>query len=215
MVKMQFKVPNRINRNIKKLIKKINIESKTEYITVETEILSDNEDCFMNVKNKIKRDGGDIKYGWQIVEDPFYLEAKYYCIWESPNGKLFDISPRSKGFKKTLFVHDRDNINTGINTRSIRINTSKNPLVDDFLIMFNTIESITNSYNIKNNIVVSSSSTNYNDLYHYLMKAKGFLSIMIISSESDLSMNCYCGSGISYEQCHRPELLHICSDIID
>jgi hypothetical protein len=52
-------------------------------------------ECFSIVPKHITTHGGKQKIGWCIhVWRYVLIEAEFHCIWESPEGKLIDITPR-------------------------------------------------------------------------------------------------------------------------
>lgn len=63
-------------------------------------------ECFHNVLNKLKSDGGIIVYGWLIWEWPrVYIEAEHHAIWEK-DGALIDVTPHVNGEPNVLFLPD-------------------------------------------------------------------------------------------------------------
>ncbi len=63
--------------------------------------------CSDGVAEKMRVDGGGIAFGWTIWEWPNILwTAEFHAVWRSPTGDLFDITPKPKGERQILFVHD-------------------------------------------------------------------------------------------------------------
>lgn len=63
--------------------------------------------CSDGVLEKVKRDGGQIVFGWTIWEWPeVMLTAEFHAIWSGTNGKLIDITPKPQGETSILFVAD-------------------------------------------------------------------------------------------------------------
>lgn len=63
--------------------------------------------CSDGVIEKIKHDGGLIRFGWTIWEWPgIFLTAEFHAVWGSPNGNLVDITPKPQGETRILFVED-------------------------------------------------------------------------------------------------------------
>lgn len=66
--------------------------------------------CYWNVQREVYRSGGDIVFGWFIVEIPgIFFICWHHAIWRSPQGNLIDITPSdfddySRGL--TAFVRD-------------------------------------------------------------------------------------------------------------
>jgi hypothetical protein len=63
--------------------------------------------CSDGVREKIKHDGGSIVFGWTIWEWPkVLLTAEFHAVWQSPSGKLLDITPKPQHETSILFVPD-------------------------------------------------------------------------------------------------------------
>lgn len=203
---MVLKVPKRINKKVRIIATKISENPEIEYITVIPEPYSIINECFPNVEKKITNDGGKLIYGWQIWEDQYFIEAEFHGIWESPEGNLIDISPKKNNEKRILFIQDKNRVYEGFQVKNIRINTSGNILVDDFFNIFDAIYLITTSGNNKfktGKIVLKNEDA---QLYSYLENMKDVISMMFIQPNSDISMECFCGSEKPYYLCHREEL---------
>ncbi|MHA0363652.1 hypothetical protein ACXY6Z_17255 [Sphingomonas aquatilis] len=63
--------------------------------------------CSDGVAQKVLADGGNPVFGWTIWEWPeALLTAEFHCVWKSPEGDLFDITPKPKREERILFVPD-------------------------------------------------------------------------------------------------------------
>jgi len=63
--------------------------------------------CFRNVREKVKRAGGSLVFGWAIWHLPhYYFEAEHHGVWCSPSGELLDVSPQFNGYSEILFLRD-------------------------------------------------------------------------------------------------------------
>jgi hypothetical protein len=63
--------------------------------------------CNVGVLEKIKADGGTIRFGWNIWEYPgVYLNAEFHAVWVSPAGELIDITPKPDGETRIVFASD-------------------------------------------------------------------------------------------------------------
>ncbi len=63
--------------------------------------------CSDGVLEKIKHDGGGIRFGWTIWEWPGVLfTAEFHAVWIAPTGELIDITPKPANEKRILFVPD-------------------------------------------------------------------------------------------------------------
>lgn len=64
-------------------------------------------DCFGNVENYIKNNGGSVQYGWIIWEIPnLFVEAEFHAVWVNNEGEYIDITPKVDGEKEILFLPD-------------------------------------------------------------------------------------------------------------
>jgi hypothetical protein len=64
--------------------------------------------CNVGVLEKVKVDGGTIRFGWNIWEYPgVYLTAEFHAVWVDPVGNLVDITPKPDGETRIVFGGDR------------------------------------------------------------------------------------------------------------
>lgn len=66
--------------------------------------------CYWNVSEKVRRHGGTMILGWQIMYWPgLYVEALHHAVWEDPAGKRFDLTPTcsTDTSQQTTFVADQ------------------------------------------------------------------------------------------------------------
>ncbi len=96
------------------------------FVSIEPEPTAERAECFFNVQAKIKRDGGQIIYGWAIWEWPrVFLEAEHHAVW-SDGSHLVDITPNDPGIRQTLFLPDPTHVYDY--TTKTRIINVKRPL---------------------------------------------------------------------------------------
>jgi hypothetical protein len=102
-------------------------------------------DCFLNVANQIKSDGGEIVYGWAIWHLPgFFVEAEFHSVWRSPEGHLFDVTPRSYELQEILFLPDPARIYKGKQVNSYRIPVHDDPQISELMETHNQIFEVMN-----------------------------------------------------------------------
>jgi len=53
-------------------------------------------ECFRNVTEKMKRDGGTSQMGWMFQSGKGFLTAVHHCVLCDPSGQLIDITPLGK-----------------------------------------------------------------------------------------------------------------------
>jgi|ERR1017187_3499677 hypothetical protein len=85
---------------------KIGSTAEPQFITITPELGCKAGDCFMNVQNKVIREGGRIQFGWAIWEWPgALLEAEHHAVYASPeNAQFIDPTPCERGSRRRLFV---------------------------------------------------------------------------------------------------------------
>ena len=63
--------------------------------------------CSDGVLAKVEKAGGRPVFGWCIWEWPgAFWTAEFHCVWESPKGDLFDITPKPQGETQIAFAPD-------------------------------------------------------------------------------------------------------------
>src|ERR1700761_7847752 len=61
--------------------------------------------CADGVREKIRREGGSIVFGWTIWEGPnVLLTAEFHSVWQDTAGTLIDITPKPDGEETIVFV---------------------------------------------------------------------------------------------------------------
>lgn len=204
--------PNRINIRVKLIAGKICENPEIMYIAVIPEKHSLENECFPNVQEKIKKDGGETVYGWQMWERGHFIEAEFHGVWKSPEREIIDITPKQED--RILFVTDPLKVYEGFQVNNIRLNLSGNPLVDDFLLIFDAL------YNLKNH-----GDKKYNNgkiifegkeaaIFSYLNACKDGLGIMMDIEGSNPGMNCFCGRGNPYYSCHQQDIHEAVKDVL-
>ena len=78
--------------------------------------------CDVNVAEKIRREGGEAVFGWDIfILGDVLVEAEWHVIWRSPEGLLVDITPRPIEGEGTYFLPQPDLCDRTIFTSSKRM----------------------------------------------------------------------------------------------
>jgi hypothetical protein len=126
------------------VLKKINSKYQPEYIDVAPAVGAQINECVPAVFEKIGKDGGKILYGWQLCKERIIAEALFHTVWESPEKKVIDITPKTVSMKKILFVRDDRIEYNGCQIDNIRVNTTSSSLVDEFILMSEALFSLGN-----------------------------------------------------------------------
>lgn len=213
MTSMQFdeinRLPHEDNENILRVISTLGLIDKPIYIDIIPDTNSRNGDCFLNVLDKVKIANGEAVYGWQFAEYAFMIEAEFHAVWKSSEGTLIDITPSADPTaKKILFVIDRNKKFDGTRTDNFRLNTTQNKLVDDII----EIE------RAKFKLINEAKSVNERDEVQFNKEEEikwivvnEFSVIVDEMCRQNMTVlsKCFCNSGKTYEECHRPILKHL------
>jgi len=127
---------------LKELLKLINSDHPLRTVRVQLEPGAKINNCYYNVPDKVKRDGGNSIYGWAIWCDQYICESEMHAVWESPAGELIDITPRPNHFIEIRFVQVDGFIYSGQPVDNIRLNMTENEVVDDWINVCKGIEMI-------------------------------------------------------------------------
>lgn len=175
-------------------------EYEPEIVPVQPEYYAKIDSCFYNVQEKVKREGGIIHYGWAIFKSPNMYEAERHAVWESPDGSLIDITPRVIDFSTVMFVSDNNFVFNGQLTDNIRINATKNLVVDDFILVneactrFYMLGKREEQFKISIPAYVAPYIREYEKLksnYQVYLNANG-----------NMSSICFCHGRKNYKNCH-------------
>ena len=199
--------PTTGNEHIENLLVKIGVNNNPMRVPYQFEEYSVAASCYFNVKEKVKRDGGGIVYGWAIWQSDYLCEAEHHAVWHDTIGKLIDITPREPHFDAITFVIDSDVPFNNITIPSVRVNTTNNTLIDDYIIAQDVLN-WTRRYEKRKDIL---SYTLPDIVIEYVGTDEEPGPIMIISSFVILfyllgnteDSDCYCKSLKPYKDCHR------------
>ena len=79
--------PKKITDRVRQLCNRIDRTQKPRYVPVKPEAYARETDCFFNVDEKVKRDGGVRQIGWMVWEmKAVFLEAEFHAVWVSDDG---------------------------------------------------------------------------------------------------------------------------------
>jgi hypothetical protein len=131
-------IPKAISKEILEFCKEIDETQEPDWVSVKTDPESKIDECFFNVKNKVKKDGGIIQFGWEIWEwqnkwQKLFIEGVFHAIWISPENERIDITPKIMNDKKILFMPDSAR-EYNFNSDFYRVAGRYKPLSDDPLV---------------------------------------------------------------------------------
>lgn len=198
--------PPTINKHIEKLIKKLGATHEPDYIDVEPEPGAEVGDCFPAVQKKIASDGGKMIMGWQIWQSKNIVEAECHAVWEDPEGEIHDITPKSIGINRILFVEDADMVYKERQVDNIRMNITNNKLVDDLIGVSQAIHRFDNKGERADLYDLSDVLTE-KEIKHreYLLELKERINA-ILSQNGNRDSLCPCGSSSKFRDCHGKDL---------
>ena len=201
---MKLISPTKTDKFVEKLLTKIGSEYEPEQVPVIVEPYAKFNNCYLNVDEKVKRDGGKVHYGWAIYQSDILCEAERHAVWENEDGDLIDITPREIDFKQIMFVSNDDFVYTGHLVDNIRINLTDNPIVDDFIIVCENLEKL---YTLGQRIDEEKLSipVPVAKLIYQFEKLKTTYLTFIYSGGRPNS-KCLCGGQKSYKNCHGQTL---------
>ena len=189
------------NRFINELLLKIGANRNIIKVPVLIDSQATIDNCFPNVLEKIKRDGGSIIYGWTIHTFPYIYEAEKHAVWKSENNELIDITPKKIPYNQILFVPDNDNTwnYTGEYIDNIRINITTNSVVDDYIILNETISKLfqIGKRNLNGELMVTKQINNAIEiLQRWKTEHEKFM-----YSNGTIDSLCYCCKNKPYKLC--------------
>ncbi|MBT9394386.1 hypothetical protein KLP40_14540 [Hymenobacter sp. NST-14] len=197
--------PNFLNDPIlNKLLDKIGVEFDPETVPVQPAPYALPHNCFLNVQEKVRRDGGQVHYGWAIHETNLLREAERHAVWEDNEGNLLDITPQETGEEEILFVSDNDWEYTGKRVDNIRVNRTDNPVVDDFITLCECVHTIT-SYGTEDENWQITLTPPVAAVYELYNGFKQGVQEFIYRGGRPYSP-CPCGKALPYRKCHGYKL---------
>lgn len=199
--------PRTANSFVESLLEKLEAEFDPEQVTVKTEDYAHQGDCFVNVEEKVAKDGGRIQYGWVIWQSKYLMEAEHHAVWENAEGNLIDVTPRDKIYTSIMFVPDESAVYTGTALPNVRLNVSGNALIDDYISFSEAKDAL---YAMGNRI-----SRTEIQLPAPVMQMIGNFDILLGQIElfylegGKFQDVCHCKSGKLYVDCHHTAVYEI------
>lgn len=204
------KSPLVVDRHVSALLDKMKVDFEPEIVPVKIEAYAKPRNCYINVDEKVLRDGGSVHYGWIIWKSKILCEAERHAVWENEFGDLIDITPQEEVADKVMFVSDNDFIYSGQSVDNIRLNITNNPVVDDFIYLCELIEKFfTFCQRIDDESVsIPPNVAPYINKYQ-ILKSNAW---SFIHTGGKMGSSCYCGSIYTYSKCHGKNLRDIGQD---
>lgn len=104
---MDQPITSSITKHIRKLAHQIDPTATPDYVTVASEGECSPGCCFQNVTEMVRKHGGSVQHGWSMREQPaLFVEAAFHAVWRGVDGTLLDVTSRTDGQTKILFLPD-------------------------------------------------------------------------------------------------------------
>lgn len=134
---MPVSTPKKIDDSIKKFCNSIQPNHSPTFVDFFEVPKCKEGECFYNVQEMVKHNGGEIIYGWTVWSWPnVYMEAEHHAVWRNPGGQLLDVTPKVHSEKIVLFLPDplrSYDFATEKRLDNIRSSLTQDPLVSQFL----------------------------------------------------------------------------------
>jgi hypothetical protein len=92
------------------LVKKVVPGTKALILRTDAPTWAEPRECFVNVSEMIKKDGGEQVLGWSLFESlpDVLMEAEFHSVWRDRNGTLHDVTPKEHPAldPRTVFLPD-------------------------------------------------------------------------------------------------------------
>lgn len=188
---------------IEKLLIKLNAKFEPEIVPLKLEEYSKEKNCFFNVPKKVKIDGGKIHYGWILHENEFFYEAERHAVWENDNEDLIDITPSQKeNTEKIMFLSDNNFQYKGQYIGNIRVNSTKNKIVEDYIFILEKIDFVKSIFVKKNENDIHFPDEIKNLIKTLNDQANSYYTFIKVHNGTDRT-KCFCGqSDKNYKNCH-------------
>jgi hypothetical protein len=129
--------PAATDGSVLSLVREVVPDSSAMYVDVDPIAGAAANDCFSIVSSQVQAHGGLAITGWSIWELPLvFVEAEFHAIWQSPDGRLLDVSPKTWTTTRILFVADPNREYLGRQVSNVRRPVSQAPCVAAFFATF-------------------------------------------------------------------------------
>jgi hypothetical protein len=164
-------------------------------------------ECFENVRQKVEKDGGRIRYGWAVWEWPrVFIEAEHHAVYEAADGSWRDLTPSIAEDPQTarLFlpedtaVYDFDNPD-GPCRDNIRQALAQDAQIEEYLRLAAELAAIMMRTPGTGMVTVSGTDA---ARVQEIVKKNSRLKREIAQRYTAQGAPCYCGSGLKFKRCH-------------
>jgi hypothetical protein len=211
-MELSTRTPPKITEQIQALCRDLDNTQEPMYVPVQPDPDSKPLECFVNVRDKVERDGGRIRFGWAIWEwARVMIEAEFHANWISPGGEQIDITPKPEGISRILFLPASTDI-YDYNREYYRIDNIRRPLADDPLVA-EYIRATEEVFEFEERLSPGSYIDSENPAFELLNTMKERKARIFLELKSRFQPRpsygqpgrndpCPCGSGKKYKKCH-------------
>ena len=174
------------------------------YVVSRPEPGADTLDSFAIVDGVVADQGGSRVIGWGLLEQDWFLEAEFRCVWRSPSGELVDVTPPPFPMSGSLFVPDaaRDD---GRQVDNVRLPTTDHPAVHELLAAYAAqFELYNRGERADEHGEIHLSDAENIEHHEILARGNRALRDLARATPPPPGRNdpCSCGSGKKYKKCH-------------
>jgi hypothetical protein len=193
---MHTRAPAEVSKHVRRLAQRIAPSQEPLFVPVAPAQNAKENECFENVTNVASVQGGERVIGWAIWEWPNTLiEAEFHAVWKSPDKCLTDVTPRSDGESRVLFLPDPLRAYTGDYVDNIRLALRDDAVIEDFIALSEELVRVTRVGKPGQEVRLPA------DVVVPLAKHHSALAEMLKAGARDHDP-CFCGSGRKYSKCH-------------
>lgn len=195
---MRFRTPDAAHPAILRLcrrivrVREVQRKGMLAHVPVEPAGEARAQHCFLNVASHVETHGGRVRHGWAIWEWPgVLLQAEFHAVWESPEGRKVDITPRAQPEGRILFLSDPERRYHGRRVDSVMEALYTDELVDDYVKLcercFRVLGQPKAAVTDETRLLTGTGSL-----------VEGMLQLGALAADP-----CACGSGRKYLNCHH------------
>ena len=193
---MRTRAPAEVTKNVRRLAQRIASSHEPCFVPVLPAQNAKENECFENVSNVVSAEGGERVIGWAVWEWPNTLiEAELHAVWKSPDMRLTDVTPRSDGESRVLFIPDSSRAYTGDYVDNIRLALRDDSVIEDFIALSQEFVRITRVGKPGQEVRLPA------HVVRPLAQHHSALAEMLKAGARDHDP-CFCGSGRKYSKCH-------------
>jgi len=132
---MKSITPPEVSTTVQAFCESIVRGAKPIFLEVEDDGSGELLDCYGNVEKKIKKDGGKVQYGWQVILcEPVFIEAQFHAVWVDPAGAMHDVTPTGiEDMSRILFLPDFEKNYEGKQIDNVQQALTEDPLITSFI----------------------------------------------------------------------------------